>query len=455
MFYSLITFFCFFFALPLFSDDTPILVHLSTEKQLLPLYLSPIQVQESGFSAEYLKKLEDVLKFDLNFNGMTTVVKPTKEMLQLDQATSFQQPEKLFKWQKFPVYYVVKCLVNKGTLSAKLLIVNQESVKAVDGIALTGLLAEDRRKMHLVSDLIFKALFNQSGIAQARLLYTAKQKDPKTGKSVSTVIEADYDGANAKAIIDDKALCVTPCYFPPKPGHLSRSFAYVSYQSGQPKIYFSSIENKQVTRFTLLKGNQFMPAFSPNRDRIAFVCDVTGNPDLFIQKLDPELGPVGKPIQLFTSRFGTQASPTFSPDGHQLAFVSNKDGSPRIYVLKIPKDENVKNPQATLLTKQNRENTAPNWSPDGKKIAYSALTKGVRQIWVYDLDSGKEEQLTDGPFHKENPCFAPNSLHIAFNSSQGDGLSDIYVINLNHKRAVKITSGKGEKRFPSWEPRAN
>ncbi len=384
---------------------------------------------------------------------MTTVVKPSKEMLQLDQTTPFQAPDRLVQWQKFPVYYVVKCQVSKGTLSAKLLLINQNSVKSVDGISLTGLFAEDRRKIHLLADLIFKTLFNQSGIAQTRLLYTLKQKDSKTDKSISAVIEADYDGGNSQAITDDKALCVTPCYFPPKPGHLSRSFAYVSYKSGQPKIYFRSIEDKQTTRFTLLKGNQFMPAFSPSRDQIAFVCDVAGNPDLFIQRLDPETGPVGKPLQLFTSRFGTQASPTFNPDGSKLAFVSNKDGSPRIYILKVPKEENVKNLQATLLTKQNRENTAPNWSPDGKKIAYSALTKGVRQIWVYDFDRGKEEQITDGPFHKENPCFAPNSLHIAFNSSQEDGQSDIYIINLNHKKAIKITSGKGEKRFPSWESR--
>jgi TolB protein len=213
-----------------------------------------------------------------------------------------------------------------------------------------------------------------------------------------------------------------------------------------------SLSGDAPQRFSLLKGNQLLPAMSRQRDKIAFISDVTGNPDLFLQNFDAEKGPVGKPRQIYATHRATQGSPSFSPNGKEIAFVSNKDGSPRIYVMNIPAEGvALKDIKAKLITKTNRENTAPSWSPDGSKIAFCAQTKGVRQIWVYDLLTKMEKQVTTGPKNKENPTWAPNSLHLIFNTSDS-GDSELYLMNLNQPDAVKISSGPGEKYFPSWEP---
>lgn len=420
--YILISLLCVFaFAM----GNEPIVVNITAQNQLLPLSLSPIQDDSSALPAEYIHKLEEILRFDLNFNGMTYVTDP----------------------QKTRVLYSIETKISNKSLSAKL--AKQNSIKMIDGILLTGNLNEDRQKIHQVANAIFKELFHQEGIADTHLLYTVKMQSGS--KAISEVAICDYDGGNPRTATDQRALCVSPCFIPSKPGFITKNFAYVSYKTGQPKIYFNSLDENSARRFSLIKGNQLMPAFSPSCDKIAFICDVTGNPDLFLQNLDSSKNPIGKPWQLFSSSYGTQASPTFSPDGSKIAFVSNKDGAPRIYIASIPQNPSQK-AQATLLTKKNRENTSPCWSPDGKKIAYSAITKNVRQIWIYDFDSGEEKQLTDGPHHKENPSFAPNSLHIAYNSTEG-GQSEIFIINLNQPKAVRITGGKGDKRFPSWEPR--
>ena len=157
---------------------------------------------------------------------------------------------------------------------------------------------------------------------------------------------------------------------------------------------------------------------------------------------------------IFLIRTEPFANATFSPDGSKIAFVSNKDGSPKIYVMDIPKEgTKSKDLHPTLISKRCRENSAPSWSPDGKKIAYSAKTGAQhRQIWVYDLETKQEHKLTDGKGDKENPAWAPNSLHLIFNSNDNDkGLTDLYLINLNQQEAVKITQGSGEKRFPYWK----
>ncbi len=79
------------------------------------------------------------------------------------------------------------------------------------------------------------------------------------------------------------------------------------------------------------------------------------------------------------------------------------------------------------------------------------MTNGVRQIWIYDFEKGEERQLTQGPGNKENPSWAPNSLHLVFNSTSPND-NELYLIHLNDIKAHKISSGPGEKRYPNWEP---
>ncbi len=173
-----------------------------------------------------------------------------------------------------------------------------------------------------------------------------------------------------------------------------------------------------------------MPTLTRQRDKVAFISDVTGNPDLFVQEFNPDAGAMGKPQQIFSSLKATQGSPTFSPDGKQIAFVSNKDGSPKIYVMDVPAPGTpLKDIKAQLATKHSTESSAPTWSPDGTKLAYCAKTGGFRQIWGYDFSTKEERQLTQGVSNKENPTWAPNSLHLIYNSSDADA-SELYLINL-------------------------
>lgn len=435
------------------EEDEQIVVKLSTENQLMPVYLSPFIDQRSGFDSKYLKQLEQVLQFDLDHNGMTYLVKHSSERDDLCCKGDFESLGLSSSWKASNVYYVVKVRISDQKLDARMLLVNSNAIKSANSIALTGSLAQDRRKIHQLADTIFKALFNSDGVATTKILYTLRTKAPGN-KWLSEVWEADYDGANARQVTRGMGYCITPAYIPPKSGFSPGSFMFVSYKTGQSKIYMGSLqEGAAPRRFSLLRGNQMMPAISKQRDKVAFISDYTGNPDLFLHSFNLDSGAVGKPQQIYATHQATQGTPSFSPDGNQVAFVSNKDGSPRIYVMDIPTPGmKLKDIKAKLISKQNRESTAPAWSPDGTKIAYCAMSGGSRQIWVYDCLKGKERQLTQGGGNKENPTWGPNSLHLIFNSTGPDG-SELYLINLNQPAATKISAGQGEKRFPSWEPK--
>lgn len=422
-------------------------IYLPTESSLQSLYLGQLQAKGTSFSNEYLQNLEGVFLFDLNHNGTTKVTSrlaAKEEILRSKNRSQAFQPQ---VWREAGIAHVVKGEIEGNHLTVSVFSTATGSLKTFDGMNLTGQLGKDRRIIHKLADRIHEALFGTPGVASQTILYSSKAKSSTT---VSEIWMCDADGHNARQLTKEGSYCVSPVFIAPNAQFANDRFLYVSYKAGQPKIFIASLNDGVGKRLIDLRGNQLLPAISKQRDKVAFICDAGGRTDLFLQQFHPETGEVGKPVQLFSLPHATQASPTFSPDGSKIAFVSDTGGTPRIYI--IPATFNTKRPTPQLITKENRENSCPAWSPDGKKLAYSAKTKGIRQIWIYDFETGREWQLTDGGGNKENPSWAQNSTHLVFNSTDGAS-SELYLVNLNQSEVIKISHGPGIKHYPSWGTR--
>ena len=437
-----------FFALLLFISTLEahdeITVHLDTEVPLLPLFLSDVESSKSSFSKEHLASVKDVLAFDLYYNGSTKVLSSNESSKKpsLKKQNDFDAEYSFDALRKDEVLYLVKLKGEKKELKVQCISVNSQKARVIE-ITLTGDLVRDRRSVHALADTIHEALFQKPGIASSKILFTIKKETKK--KLIAEVFESDYDGKNMRQLTHEEALCTHPLYISPD------SYCFVSYKIGQPKIYYAPLQGGTPQRASLLKGNQLTPSLARDSSCITFACDVTTTSDLFIQPFRKEVGPIGKPYHLFAAKGAAQASPVFSPDGKKIAFVSDKDGSPKIYVIDTPAPgTKLRDIKPILITKRCRENSAPSWSPDGTKLAYSAKNSGARQIWIYDFETARERQLTSGKSCKENPAWAKDSLHLLFNTK--DDSSELFLVNLNQPEAVCITSGSGEKLFPSWEP---
>jgi TolB protein len=447
------------------EESDEVLVLLGSEHALLPTHVEQIEADSTDFSKDFLVKLEKVLAFDLNNNGMTRVIEgKEKELAQESGESGFEGTLNLDALRKSGLSYLIRWKALHHEIIVKVVQVTSGTVRTISPVTLTGDLSKDRGKIHQMADCIHQVLFGKPGIAGSKILYILKKRD-SNGKSepvtTSEVYEADYDGQNARQLTHTNSLCATPAWVPPRTpgmanaepsqGQRSQTFLYVSYELGQPKIYAASLRDGKVYRVTTMRGNQLTPAVASDGSSIAFCSDITGNADLYLVPFEAGVGAVGKPRQIFHVQGTATACPSFSPDGSKIAFVSNKDGSAKIYVMDIPKfGTKSTDIHPALISKRCRESTAPSWSPDGKKIAYSAKNAGERQIWIYDVERGTEQQLTDGRGNKESPSWAPDSLHLVFHAFTGSGC-DLYMVNMNQPKPVKISSGPSEKLFPSWE----
>ncbi|EKE08183.1 MAG: hypothetical protein ACD_17C00298G0002 [uncultured bacterium] len=414
----------FFFPLLLFTQDLE--VRLPTQGNLPPLYLSSLGGAE---------EMRAVLEFDLSASGRCIVL-PRQEDLEKN-ALSFS----LANWKRAHIPYCVTGRMEGGKLELTVYQIDQGTVKKYPNIPL------ERKAVHKLADQLQKDLFGRDGIARFQLIYTERRRNlSKEGLDfLSEIWIADYDGANAKQVTSENSYCLSPGFLP----HSCSEFYYASEKTGQTKLYKASLSHPIGEPLLDLRGNQALPSISKDGKQIAFISDVAGRPDLFIQDL--ENGKIkGKAKQLFSYPRATQATPTYSPDGKQIAFVSDKDGPPRIYVLAVSQKKSKTLPQPKLLTKKNRENTSPAWSPDGTKLAYSAKVDSFRQIWIYDFLTGEEIALTTGPENKENPSWAPDSFHLIYNTETNDH-SELYLIHLNRKEPILVGKSIYQRRFASWQ----
>lgn len=423
-----------------------IVIKLKASDSLLSLYFDTIHIDSEVISKDHANDLQRIALFDLNNNGKMRT-------LNQSEVPEYKKNRSASEWRALGASYVISAWVREQYLTFSVFSSKDDKICYAEDIKLTGNLDRDRQKVHVFVNNLHKDLFGEDGIYLNKILYTFKTRnvsDPYYSTVSEEIYQCDWDGANTKQMTFEKSHCISPHPVMAKDGKRVEGFFYVSYKNGQPKIFWNKFGEKSAQRLCYIPGNQFMPCMSPKGDKVVFINDAPGNPEVFMQEFKPGVGSVGKPRQIFACKRGVQASPIFSPDGNRVAFVSDKDGSPRIYTMDIPKlGASSSDLKPVLLTKANRENTKPSWSPDGTKIAYVAKVDGIRQVWIYDFITNQEWQLTQGGGNKENPCWAQNSLHLIFNSV-GNESCELYMVNLNQPKAVRIRTEAGVKRFPVW-----
>ncbi len=125
-------------------------------------------------------------------------------------------------------------------------------------------------------------------------------------------------------------------------------------------------------------------------------------------------------------------SPQLSPDGKTIAFGALND----IYVLDIG------DPTPRRITNDRAQKCHPSWSPDGYILAYCSDKGGTFDIWLHDLATGKDRQLTNLPMSATLfPCWSRDGERIAF------------LDNMGALHSVEVTTGEIRQVYDAlWQP---
>jgi dipeptidyl aminopeptidase/acylaminoacyl peptidase len=102
----------------------------------------------------------------------------------------------------------------------------------------------------------------------------------------------------------------------------------------------------------------------------------------------------------------------------------------------------------------------PRVSPDGKKMVYTVneavmapdKSEFVTQLWMANLDTKRNIQLTFGEKSSTNPKWSPDGNWIAFLSNRKDNRNQIYLLSLNGGEAEPLTDGKSAVSNFAWSP---
>jgi Tol biopolymer transport system component/DNA-binding winged helix-turn-helix (wHTH) protein len=228
------------------------------------------------------------------------------------------------------------------------------------------------------------------------------------------------------------------------------------------------------------------PRFSPNGRSVAFLRSI-GSEENHIFIVDLQNGELR---QLTSERYIIQpGSLQWDPDGTKIFFISRQAGPAQLWQASIAGDKpspvpsipapitdftidrqgaflaytneiidtrieiyNLSKKEPPCIINSTRADTFPQFSPDGSKIVFDSDRTGWDEIFIANADCSNVSQLTS---YREvgigSPRWSPDGSRIVFDRRNRDE-SDIYTIDINGAKTVRISDAIGSNFLPFWAP---
>jgi TolB protein len=304
--------------------------------------------------------------------------------------------------------------------------------------------ADFRMAVHIAADAVVEWVFDEPGIAASRIVFSRRMEDGS-----QDLWSVDADGENLQRLTRDRAqesgypLAMSPAWSPD-----GRRVAYVSYQSGLPRIYEMNLDTGERKEVPASRdGDYITPTYTPDGRRLAFAINAGRSSGLFTYDIVNDCC-----LETITQGRWEDISPSFAPDGRQLVFNSNRlgVGAPQIY--RMPANGG----QATILSPYvyNRPGyyTSPQWSPRGDRVAYHGRIqqRGRHQILVSELDRQRRVVQLTREGNNEDPSWAPDGRHLVYAGERSWGRG-LFIVDVETGATRTLVSGM-RARMPAWSP---
>lgn len=91
----------------------------------------------------------------------------------------------------------------------------------------------------------------------------------------------------------------------------------------------------------------------------------------------------------------------------------------------------------------------PQLSPNGNEVVYASASEAGVDLFVLDLTTNVERQLTFDEYANWSPSWSPDGTRIAFASSRNKNV-DIYILDVVTLEVTRVTTHKADDIHPSW-----
>jgi eukaryotic-like serine/threonine-protein kinase len=205
--------------------------------------------------------------------------------------------------------------------------------------------------------------------------------------------------------------------------------AYMSYPDGS--LWRSRPDGSERSQLTYPPLLAYMPRWSPDGSRIAFMGQMPGKPwQLYIVSAQG-----GSPQQLIPDQ-RDQADPTWSPDGNSLAFggqaVSEKDAA-RVNAVRLL---DLRTRSVTVVP-GSEGLWSPRWAPVGGHLA--AMSNDGNELFIYDFATHKWSKLAEASIGY--PTWSHNGDSIFFLNHLAGG-DQVFRVSVATRKLEEVTDLK-------------
>ena len=140
----------------------------------------------------------------------------------------------------------------------------------------------------------------------------------------------------------------------------------------------------------------------------------------------------GENHRFLTSGQSMALTPRFSPTQQQIAYLSYYQNKPRVFLYDLNSG------RQEVIGDFPGMSFSPRFSPDGRSVLLSLSRGGNTDIFLMDLRTRKMRQLTNSPGIDTAPSFSPDGSKIVFESDRG-GSQQLYVMNADGSNVQRIS----------------
>lgn len=401
----------------------------------LPIAITPFISTDPGLN-EIAGDMAGVIKANLERSGLFKVI---PEEAFIAQVTDFDTTPAYADWRAINADAMVAGKVFRaadGRLQVQFRVFDTNAEEQLEGLQFLADPVDWRRVAHKVSDGVYTKLTGEGPYFDSRYVFV-DETGPKGDRTKRLAI-MDQDGANLRYLPDTSGLVLTPRFSPS-----DQSILYISYDTGEPRVFMLNLDTGQRERLGNFPGMSFAPRFSPDGRGVIMSLSRDGNTDIYVMDLG------SRQLRRLTRHPGIDTSASFSPDSSQIVFESDRGGGQQLYIMPAlgGAAQRISFGKGTYGT--------PVWSPKGDLIAFTKIQGGRFHIGVIRPD-GSEERLLSASFLEEGPSFAPNGRILTFyrETSGQNGRPSLMSVDVTGRnlRAIKTPNAASD---PAWSPLRN